>query len=67
MDKTHMQVTIDDQLKREFKAACIMDGVSMSDVVEVLLKTWLDQRPKPTNEEKPASTPKPRGRSKAAK
>lgn len=44
MTKETMQVTIEETLKRRFKAACVMDGFNMSEVVSQLLEGWLNER-----------------------
>lgn len=51
MTKETMQVTIDETLKRRFKAACVMDGFNMSEVVSQLLQGWLDERENGKTEE----------------
>lgn len=51
MTKETMQVTIEESLKRRFKAACVMDGFNMSEVVTELLQGWLDEREKGNKKE----------------
>ncbi|HEY9692226.1 MAG TPA: plasmid partition protein ParG [Oculatellaceae cyanobacterium] len=44
MGKETMHVVIPSDLKKQFKAACVMEGVNMSDVVVELLKDWMEKR-----------------------
>jgi antitoxin component of RelBE/YafQ-DinJ toxin-antitoxin module len=44
MAKETMNLVIEDNLKKQFKAACVLDGVNMSDVVSKLITDWLTQR-----------------------
>ena len=46
MKKETMQVVISEDVKRQFKAACVIDGASMSEVVESLVTKWLEEREK---------------------
>lgn len=57
--KEPMQVMIDEQLKRRFKAACVLKNLSMSEVVEGLLTEWLARLDEPSPS---APAPKRRGR-----
>ncbi|MGB3205453.1 MAG: plasmid partition protein ParG [Crinalium sp.] len=42
--KETMHVVLPSDLKKQFKAACVMEGVNMSDVVVELLKEWMEKR-----------------------
>ena len=44
MGKETMHVVIPSDLKKQFKAACVMEGVNMSDVVVELLREWMEKR-----------------------
>jgi len=67
MSKETMQVTIDEQLKRRFKAACVMDGYNMSEIVSDLVSGWLEERDrKSVTEEKQDKTIQKTRRKKAS-
>jgi hypothetical protein len=42
--ETTMHVVIPLDLKREFKSACVLEGVNMSQVVCELVQDWLEKR-----------------------
>lgn len=42
--ETTMHVVIPLALKREFKSACVLEGVNMSQVVCELVQDWLEKR-----------------------
>lgn len=39
-----MHVVIPENLKKEFKAACVLEGNNMSEVVVQLIEEWLQRR-----------------------
>lgn len=42
--ETTMHVVIPLDLKREFKSACVLEGVNMSQIVCELVQDWLEKR-----------------------
>ncbi|MEG4807407.1 GIY-YIG nuclease family protein [Microcoleus sp. F8-D3] len=44
VEETTMHVVIPLDLKREFKSACVLEGVNMSQIVCELVQDWLEKR-----------------------
>ena len=42
--KRQMLVLIDKQVKMKFKETCIRHDLYMSDVVQILIERWLDEK-----------------------
>ncbi|HEY9860358.1 MAG TPA: hypothetical protein V6D16_12685 [Candidatus Obscuribacterales bacterium] len=51
-----MHVVIPADLKKEFKAACVMEGVNMSEIVTKLIEDWMAVRKGSKKEHQPTST-----------